>query len=668
MALRFGLLNSSISTCTFATDGTGDITVGASHGLAANDEVRFSTTGGLPPELDVNPRYFVLSAGLTTTKLRVATTVGGSAILFSTAGTGTHSIWKSTLFGDIEPRASGFIQPGRSTQAPTGTWSTPAGSLDATLGGCDFLGPTITVSAPHGLSAGQTVRFTNVLNTPLSAASIYYVLSSGLSTRQFQVSTTLNGTAIDFGSGYPLNDVWLYVVPATILFDYGNNVILHEVKVSVWKSTANLVLHGGDLGWYGPGYVFSWVLNLALTATESLSASVTAQTNFIYGSASETLVIASSAQVAPRVDATESLSTADAAVRSADLKRKFHEESEGDPFFSISDAATAIIPKMRTVSESLALFLDAAQNIGPRFTATESLSISDTAQGGRELVRAQYAGLLNIDSTLAEVAGSGQFVRMALDFLDAAVPLAIVTGVFPRGALESLLIGDVARLPWIVSASEALSIALSASVARLSSPSVSEALSLALSADVAFGTSFYAEELLVISDLAQWVRVYGVTATESLAIADFAHRSWFTSATESLAIAQALFRTGNYHKSASETLVASVLSGRHVTLLRRTGEALHILESAVGPASFHLSAAEALLIEQFAEWITGPHDPWEYWLDLRTGNLPTESDISTGEAESSVSVPEAESNLDAPEAESELVGSNAESGLRYIDP
>ena len=77
------LLNVLISTCSFATDGTGDITVGAVHGLSAGQLVRFQTTGSLPPQINVGGRYFVLSAGLTTTKLRISLTVGGTPILFT---------------------------------------------------------------------------------------------------------------------------------------------------------------------------------------------------------------------------------------------------------------------------------------------------------------------------------------------------------------------------------------------------------------------------------------------------------------------------------------------------------------------------------------------------------------------------------------------------------
>ena len=79
-----GLLNALIGSCSFATDGTGDITVRVVHGLSADQLVRFSTQGGtLPSQLTLNGQYFVLAVGLTTTKLRVSLTSGGAPILFT---------------------------------------------------------------------------------------------------------------------------------------------------------------------------------------------------------------------------------------------------------------------------------------------------------------------------------------------------------------------------------------------------------------------------------------------------------------------------------------------------------------------------------------------------------------------------------------------------------
>jgi Glycosyl hydrolase family 81 C-terminal domain len=60
----------------------------------------------------------------------------------------------------------------------------------------------ITVLSPHGLRAGDQVRFstTGTLPAPLDPNRHYFVLADGLTNTQLKVSLTANGTAIDFTS------------------------------------------------------------------------------------------------------------------------------------------------------------------------------------------------------------------------------------------------------------------------------------------------------------------------------------------------------------------------------------------------------------------------------------------------------------------------------------
>jgi hypothetical protein len=64
----------------------------AAHTLTASCPVVFSTTGALPAGLTVGTPYYVIAAGLTTTAFEVATTIGGTAINTTTAGSGVHTI------------------------------------------------------------------------------------------------------------------------------------------------------------------------------------------------------------------------------------------------------------------------------------------------------------------------------------------------------------------------------------------------------------------------------------------------------------------------------------------------------------------------------------------------------------------------------------------------
>jgi Mg-chelatase subunit ChlD len=64
----------------------------ANHGLAAGDQVIFSTTGTLYSGLSKTTRYYVLSSGLTTNNFRVSTSKNGSAVNTSGSQSGTHFI------------------------------------------------------------------------------------------------------------------------------------------------------------------------------------------------------------------------------------------------------------------------------------------------------------------------------------------------------------------------------------------------------------------------------------------------------------------------------------------------------------------------------------------------------------------------------------------------
>ncbi|MFA5801529.1 MAG: hypothetical protein WC911_03540 [Thermoleophilia bacterium] len=63
------------------------------HGLTAGVAVEFTNSGGaLPAGLNADQTYYVISDGLTVDAFKVSTTVGGSTITLTSAGTGTHSV------------------------------------------------------------------------------------------------------------------------------------------------------------------------------------------------------------------------------------------------------------------------------------------------------------------------------------------------------------------------------------------------------------------------------------------------------------------------------------------------------------------------------------------------------------------------------------------------
>src|SRR3954447_13653633 len=123
-----------------------------------------------------------------------------------TAGTAANASDFNFLFGSILPYA-GRTAPDASWMICDGpaisrtTYSTLFGILAPSLG--TF---TITIASPgvftlnsHGLVAGDAVYLTTTgaLPTGLSANTIYYVISAGLSANAFELSTSRGGSAIN---------------------------------------------------------------------------------------------------------------------------------------------------------------------------------------------------------------------------------------------------------------------------------------------------------------------------------------------------------------------------------------------------------------------------------------------------------------------------------------
>ncbi len=84
-----------------------------SHGYAINDKIVLSTSGALPTGLTAGTVYYIISAGFTANAFEVSTTLGGSAVNTTGAGSGTHSAtgiysalsanaqWQFAQFGNL---------------------------------------------------------------------------------------------------------------------------------------------------------------------------------------------------------------------------------------------------------------------------------------------------------------------------------------------------------------------------------------------------------------------------------------------------------------------------------------------------------------------------------------------------------------------------------------
>jgi hypothetical protein len=68
-------------------------------------------------------------------------------------------------------------------------------------------GNTLVFGSAHGLSAGQRIVYLTTTQNGLTQNAYYYVIATGLTTTQCQISATLGGTAVALtnGSGLTLN-------------------------------------------------------------------------------------------------------------------------------------------------------------------------------------------------------------------------------------------------------------------------------------------------------------------------------------------------------------------------------------------------------------------------------------------------------------------------------
>lgn len=78
----------AISVATPAIFGLAD------HGFVAGSKLVLKTTGVLPTGLALDTVYYVISTGLTSSAFQASSTLNGSAINTTVAGSGTHSISK----------------------------------------------------------------------------------------------------------------------------------------------------------------------------------------------------------------------------------------------------------------------------------------------------------------------------------------------------------------------------------------------------------------------------------------------------------------------------------------------------------------------------------------------------------------------------------------------
>jgi hypothetical protein len=130
--------------------GTDTITIN-NHGLSNRDIVRFSTTGTLPSPLNNTTNYYVINS--TTNTFQVSTSLDGTVIDLTTAGSGANTVTKKVIT---------FVPRNYTSTLSAGISGAIASTTAPTIAPFDV---TITTTGAHGLTSGQRVNISNVNNT-----------------------------------------------------------------------------------------------------------------------------------------------------------------------------------------------------------------------------------------------------------------------------------------------------------------------------------------------------------------------------------------------------------------------------------------------------------------------------------------------------------------------
>jgi hypothetical protein len=83
------------TTCTISIAAAAEVTL-TSHGFAAGDVIRFTTTGALPTGMSISEKYFVIATDLTANSFKFSVTLGGTALETTGTQSGVQKVGKVT--------------------------------------------------------------------------------------------------------------------------------------------------------------------------------------------------------------------------------------------------------------------------------------------------------------------------------------------------------------------------------------------------------------------------------------------------------------------------------------------------------------------------------------------------------------------------------------------
>jgi hypothetical protein len=220
----YATASSSTVTITNASPGVVSWTA---HGLSAGTRVIFSTTGALPTGLTAGTTYYVISAGLAADSFRVSTSLGGTAVNTSSAGSGTHTCYAGYYQRPIRVAgraewSSGLTSAGAYNASPTtiqlyGPGVALPGQMVQRVASSDAAYASGTTAVPCDDTIPQSTegdQYLGLAITPISAANMLRIrtnaqLGCGTAGNTLAVSLYKDSdsnsleTMWDYNSGYP---------------------------------------------------------------------------------------------------------------------------------------------------------------------------------------------------------------------------------------------------------------------------------------------------------------------------------------------------------------------------------------------------------------------------------------------------------------------------------
>lgn len=206
--------DATIGTATITIASPGVVTF-ASHGLTANDMVKFTTTGTLPTGIVAGTTYFVSATGLTTNTFSISATLGGTRINTTGSQSGVHTLYKATpvALSDTDPRVVSTAEKARIPSSTTsdalaggGSFGTPSSTnkfITQSYNSSSTGLPVVNILTANSLSGDSTTRFdiTNIAGTTFRYTYDGTGTDPSINSGTFPIGTVVDIQGQNFASG-----------------------------------------------------------------------------------------------------------------------------------------------------------------------------------------------------------------------------------------------------------------------------------------------------------------------------------------------------------------------------------------------------------------------------------------------------------------------------------